>query len=185
MKGSDVDTYIADFHCLTKEAGIFQDNMNNLWMFAKGLPKGLCKECLVHNDPDTFEAWAMSVQNRQCIYMKEKSIFTTYGSIPQSSNQQQPQQSGWTWHWNKGSNNNWHWNEGSNNNWHNNQGHQGQGQGQPAAPRLQLQAYDENCMDMSVVVCKASSNKEKEEYHKEGQCYKCGKQGHLMHDCPN
>jgi hypothetical protein len=63
MKGSDVDSYIADFRRLAKEAGVSQDNVNNLRMFAKGLPNGLCKECLVHDDPDTFEAWAMSAQN--------------------------------------------------------------------------------------------------------------------------
>jgi hypothetical protein len=40
-------------------------------------------------------------------------------------------------------------------------------------------------MDTSAVVRKASSNKEKEEYHKEGRCYECGKQGHLVCDCPN
>jgi hypothetical protein len=40
-------------------------------------------------------------------------------------------------------------------------------------------------MDTSAVVHKTSSNKEKEEYRKEGQCYECGKQGHLMCNCPN
>jgi hypothetical protein len=40
-------------------------------------------------------------------------------------------------------------------------------------------------MDTSTVVRKASSNKEKEEYCKEGCCYECGKQGHLTHNCPN
>jgi hypothetical protein len=148
-------------------------------MFAKGLPKGLCKECLVHDDLDTFKAWAMSAQNRQHIYMKEKAIFMTYGSSLLSNNHQQPQQTGWIWHCNEGPSGNTNWRN------NNNQGCQQQGQGCPTAPRPQLQAYDENHMDTSAVVCKASSNKEKEEYHKEGRCYECGKQGHLVHDCPN
>jgi hypothetical protein len=40
-------------------------------------------------------------------------------------------------------------------------------------------------MDTSAMVRKASSDKEKEEYRKEGRCYECGKQGHLACDCPN
>jgi hypothetical protein len=48
----------------------------------KGLPKALCKEILVHDDPDIFEGWAKGAQNQQCIYIKEKAIFTTYGSTP-------------------------------------------------------------------------------------------------------
>jgi hypothetical protein len=112
--------------------------------------------------------------------MKEKAIFTTYGSPSPSSNHQQPQQSGWIWRRNEGSGS-------GNNNWHNNsnQGRPQQGQGRPAAPRPQLCAYDENRMDTSAVVRKASSDKEKEEYRKEGRCYECGKQGHLARDCPN
>jgi hypothetical protein len=106
--------------------------------------------------------------------MKEKAIFTTYGSHPPSSNRQQLQQSRWVWCRSEGS-------SSGNNNWCNNQGRpqQGQGQGCPAAPRPQLRAYDENRMDTSATVRKASSDKEKEEYRKEGCCYECGKQGHL------
>jgi len=40
-------------------------------------------------------------------------------------------------------------------------------------------------MDTSAVICKATNDKEHEEYRKTGQCFECGKQGHLVRDCPN
>jgi len=40
-------------------------------------------------------------------------------------------------------------------------------------------------MDTSAVICKATNDKEHEKYHKTGQCFECGKQGHLVRDCPN
>ena len=39
-------------------------------------------------------------------------------------------------------------------------------------------------MDTSAAMRKANMNKEKEEYHKTGRCFECGKQGHLTHVCP-
>jgi len=40
-------------------------------------------------------------------------------------------------------------------------------------------------MDTSAVIRKATNDKECEEYQKTGRCFECGKQGHLVHDCPN
>jgi len=40
-------------------------------------------------------------------------------------------------------------------------------------------------MDTSAVIRKATNDKEREEYWKTGWCFECGKQGHLVHDCPN
>ena len=40
-------------------------------------------------------------------------------------------------------------------------------------------------MDTSAVIRKATNDKEREEYQKTGRCFECGKQGHLVHDCPN
>jgi len=40
-------------------------------------------------------------------------------------------------------------------------------------------------MDTSAVIRKATNDKEREKYRKTGQCFKCGKQGHLVYDCPN
>jgi len=39
-------------------------------------------------------------------------------------------------------------------------------------------------MDTSAATRKANTDKEKEEYHKTGRCFKCGKQGHLARLCP-
>jgi len=40
-------------------------------------------------------------------------------------------------------------------------------------------------MDTSAVIRKATNDKEREEYQKTGRCFECGKQGHLVCDCPN
>jgi len=40
-------------------------------------------------------------------------------------------------------------------------------------------------MDTSAVIRKATNDKEHEEYQKTGQCFECGKQGHLVRNCPN
>ena len=40
-------------------------------------------------------------------------------------------------------------------------------------------------MDTSAVIRKVTNDKEREEYRKTGRCFECGKQGHLVRDCPN
>jgi len=40
-------------------------------------------------------------------------------------------------------------------------------------------------MDTSAIIRKATNDKECKEYRKTGQCFECGKQGHLVCDCPN
>ena len=40
-------------------------------------------------------------------------------------------------------------------------------------------------MDTSAIIHKATNDKECEEYQKTGWCFECGKQGHLVCDCPN
>src|SRR5260221_4088464 len=171
MKGSEVDEYIATFAKLAREAGVFIKDTKMLRMFSKGLPTQLCDAILQHDDPDTFEQWTKAAQNRQRVYMKKKAIHANYGTAPTStSGQGQGQQRGWYWKKNESSSNNW-------------RGGQGQGR-QTNAPRSRLPPRNDDAMDTSATIRKALSEKDKEEYHAQGHCYECGKQGHLAHDCP-
>ena len=36
----------------------------------------------------------------------------------------------------------------------------------------------------SAEIAKATTEADKERYHKEGRCYECGKQGHIVRACP-
>jgi len=40
-------------------------------------------------------------------------------------------------------------------------------------------------MDTSAIIYKATNDKERKEYQKTGRYFECGKQGHLVCDCPN
>ena len=40
-------------------------------------------------------------------------------------------------------------------------------------------------MDTSATICKATTDKEKQEYHTAGQYFECRRQGHLTCNCPN
>jgi len=124
-------------------------------------------------NPETYDQWRATVQRQQKIYLKTKSLHSEYGTFNNcTQGQGQRQTSGWVWHCPGGNN------SGSNNqNWH--------GPGNRTPPRPRLPSQDDNAMDTSAVIRKATNNKEREEYRKTGQCFKCGKQGHLVRNCPN
>jgi len=124
-------------------------------------------------NPKTYEQWRATVQRQQKIYLKTKLLHSEYGTFNnRTQGQGQRQTSGWVWRHPGGNN------PGSNNqNWH--------GPGNRAPPRPRLPPQDDNAMDTSAVIRKATNDKERKEYRKTGRCFKCGKQGHLVCDCPN
>ena len=125
--------------------------------------------------PETYEQWRAASQHQQKIYLKTKALHLEYrtpsNNRPQGQGQRQT--TGWVWRRSGGNN------QGSNNqNW--------RGPGNRAQPpRPCLPPQDDNAMDTSAVIRKATNDKEREEYRKTGRCFKCGKQGHLVRDCPN
>jgi len=126
-------------------------------------------------NPDTYEQWKAAAQRQQVIYLKKKALHSEYGTCnPTQSagqNPQQKQNAGWVWRRPGGNTNS------NNQNW--------RGQGNHAQPpHPQLPPRNNDAMDLSVVR-KATTEKEKEEYRHTGQCFHCGKQGHLARDCPS
>jgi len=124
-------------------------------------------------NPETYEQWRATVQRQQKIYMKTKSLHSEYGTFNNcTQGQGQRQTSRWVWHHPRSNNPG-----SSNQNWC--------GPGNHIPPQPHLPPQDDNTMDTSAVICKATNNKECKEYQKTGRCFECGKQGHLVRNCPN
>ena len=65
MKDGNVDKYIADFKELARRAGHNADELYNLQLFARGLPRRLADNCIDFENPETFEQWAKAAQQQQ------------------------------------------------------------------------------------------------------------------------
>jgi len=173
MKNDNLDEYLAAFETQVLRADIDMNDHTNLRTFALRLPQTLTDACIKMENPETYEQWRATVQHQQKIYLKTKSLHSEYRTFNNcTQGQGQRQTSGWVWRRPGGNN------PGSNNqNW--------RGQGNRTPPRPHLPPQDDNAMDTSAIIHKATNDKECKEYQKTGQCFECGKQGHLVRDCPN
>jgi len=156
MRNDNLDKYLAAFETQALRADIDMNNHTNLQTFALSLPRSLADACIKMENPETYKQWRATVQCQQKIYLKTKSLHSEYGTFNNcTQGQGQRQTSGWVWHCPGGNN------PGSNNqNW--------RGPGNCAPPRPRLPPRDDNAMDTSAVIRKATNNKEREEYRKTG-----------------
>jgi len=107
-------------------------------------------------NPETYKQWRATVQHQQKIYLKTKSLHSEYGTFNnRTQGQGQRQTSGWVWH-----------RPGGNNPGSNNQNWRRLGNCTPPQPRLPPQ--DDNAMDTSAIIRKATNDKECKEYRKTG-----------------
>jgi hypothetical protein len=111
-------------------------------------------------NPDSFEQWTKAAQRHQRNWLQKHAIHSDYGGT--NNQQQQPNKpSGFFWQRNQGN----------------------RPTGQAPCPCLPLR--DPDAIDTSAVAWKATTEAEKEKCKKEGQCFECGKQGHLAWNCPD
>jgi hypothetical protein len=157
MKEGNVDEYITTFQLLGHCVGVDLNDPSVLHLFAQGLLKSLAKSCINIESPKNFEQWTSAAQRQQRNWLRKQALRSDYtSSCPQ---QQGSNCGGFFWC------------------------RRNQGNMQPT--RLHLQPCDPNAMDTSAVAHKATTKTEKEKYQKEGQCFECGKQGHMVQDCLN
>jgi hypothetical protein len=157
MKEGNIDEYITAFQLLGHRAGVDLNDPSVLCLFAQGLPKSLAESCINIESPENFKQWTSAAQRQQRNWLRKQALRSDYTS---PCPQQQSSNCG-GFFWRRGN----------------------QGNTQPARPRLQ--PCDPNAMDMSAVARKATTETEKEKYQKEGWCFECGKQGHMVWDCPD
>jgi len=154
MRNDNLDKYLAAFKTQALCADIDMNDHTNLRTFALSLPWSLADACIKMENPETYEQWRATVQRQQKIYLKTKLLHSEYGTFNnRTQGQGQRQTSGWVWRHPGGNN------PGSNNqNWRR--------PGNHAPPRPCLPPQDDNAMDTSAVIRKATNDKEHEEYKK-------------------
>ena len=172
IKEGNVDEYVTIFELLGQH---FQGDLDNpflLTYFARRLPKALVDACIDNESPETFQEWKAATLRQQKNWMRKQALHHEQNppTCPQGQNQGFH---GWTWNHPQGQG------QGQSQNWRSNQGNR------PALPHPRLPPCNNDCMDMSATICKATTDKEKQEYHAAGQCFECRRQGHLARDCPN
>src|SRR5260221_215234 len=176
MKEGKINEYIAAFECLAFRAGVNLDDPSNLRTFARGLPPALVEIVIRQDNPENFPQWRDAAQKQQRNWLKIQSFKASYGAAQPPSRPNQRNNSFGNFYWRRPEQ------KQGRDGYLQNQQNQRRGSFQPAHPRLPPR--NDDAMDTSAVMRKATNDKEKEEYRKTGKCFECGKQGHLARVCP-
>ena len=171
MKEGNMDEYVAMFELLGQCTQGDLDNPFLLTHFAHGLPKALADACIDNKSPETFQEWKTATLCQRKNWMRKQALHCE--QTPACSQGQSQGFRGWTWNCPQGQG------QGQSQNWQSNQGNH------PAPSHPRLPPQNNNHMDTSATIRKATMDKEKQEYRAAGHCFECRRQGHLAHDCPN
>lgn len=170
MTEGRVDEYIAEFERLARRIGIDLDDPTNLRTFARGLPQKWANACIEKDCPESFEQWSKAAQRQQQIWLKIQALDSDYGTVQANTGGQNQSRRRGQFFWTR---------TGSHNQ------NQGRSNSSPNPARPRLPPRNDDAIDTSATIRKASTEREKEEYRKSGRCFACGKQGHIARNCPN
>lgn len=157
MKEDRLDDYIAEFEHLARRAEyrLDQGPTPAVRTFVRGLPYELAKACYVHTPLDTFDQWTSAVR-------REYPRWQAINQLPASL--QSPNRGGAFVGWRNG-----------------------QTAGQDIVPqaRPRTTPHDSNSSRTVGTNQRAITHGDKEEYLRDGRCFHCGVQGHIVRSCPN
>ena len=157
MKDGNIDEYIAAFERLAHRAEVDPNDPSNIRLFAQGLPHPLVEVMIRNDNPETFQGWCNSAQKQQRNWIMIQSLKKNYG------NAQPKRQSGDGQRQGNNSFGNFFWRRpGQNQGQGRSQQGQWRGNSQPA--RQRLPPRNDDAMDTSAAMRKATNEKEKEEY---------------------
>lgn len=80
MKEGRIDEYITAFEWLAHCANADLDDVMNLRLFTRSLPKPLCDICIDIDSPEMFEQWLNTAQCHQCNWLCKQAIKNEYGT---------------------------------------------------------------------------------------------------------
>ncbi|KAH9011403.1 hypothetical protein EDB85DRAFT_2228842 [Lactarius pseudohatsudake] len=99
MKDGDIDSYVATFERLARQADYNLDAPQTIDLFTAGLPKGLFTKVYEQYEPTTFEAWKQAAMKKQQQYLHlQARLNSIKPSVPKTTSRPStwgPPQSGW------------------------------------------------------------------------------------------
>ncbi|KAH9018747.1 hypothetical protein EDB85DRAFT_2154241 [Lactarius pseudohatsudake] len=99
MKDGDIDSYVATFERLARQADYNLDAPQTIDLFTAGLPKGLFTKVYEQYEPTTFEAWKQAAMKKQQQYLHlQARLNSIKPSVPRATPRPStwgPPQSGW------------------------------------------------------------------------------------------
>ncbi|KAH9028273.1 hypothetical protein EDB85DRAFT_2147991 [Lactarius pseudohatsudake] len=99
MKDGDIDSYVATFERLARQADYNLDAPQTIDLFTAGLPKGLFTKVYEQYEPATFEAWKQAAMKKQQQYLHlQARLNSIKPSTPKTTPRPStwgPPQSGW------------------------------------------------------------------------------------------